>query len=139
MTEAAQCRPRAHVVSTSRREAIERAEAYLRAHLDTPVPVSRLSRLVGLSERGLRDAFYRAKGMSPKRWIVTVRLQGVHDALTETRAEPTTVTQAATEYGFYELGRFAATYREAFGEAPSATLRSANRKTTVTAQISTPL
>ena len=138
MNEAARCRPRMDGVSPSRREALERAEAYLRAHFDTPVPVSRLSRLVGLSERGLRDAFYRVEGMGPKRWIVTVRLQGVHDALTETRAEPTTVTQAATDYGFYELGRFAATYREAFGEAPSATLRSANQKIAVTAQISTP-
>ena len=67
------------------------------AHFDPPPPLSRLSRLVGLSERGLRDAFYRVEGMGPKRWIMTVRLQGVHEALTESRAEPTTVTQAATE------------------------------------------
>ena len=138
MNDAARCRRRTDGVSPSRREALERAEAYLLAHFDTPLPVSRLSRLVGLSERGLRDAFYRVEGMGPKRWIMTVRLQRVHNALIENRAEPTTVTQAATEYGFYELGRFAAIYREAFGEAPSATLRSANQKTAVTAQLSTP-
>ena len=63
------------------REAVELAEAYLRAHIDAPVPVSLLSRLVGLSERGLRDAFYQVRGMGPKRWIVAARLQAVRNAL----------------------------------------------------------
>lgn len=114
------------------REAVELAEAYLRAHIDAPVPVSLLSRLVGLSERGLRDAFYRVEGIGPKRWIVSQRLQGVRHALTDAWAERTTVTDVAADYGFYELGRFAAIYREAFGEAPSDTLRSTNQKTGAT-------
>jgi transcriptional regulator GlxA family with amidase domain len=112
----------------SRQEAVERAEAYLRAHIDGPVPLSMLCRVVGLSERALRDAFYSVRGMGPKRWIVGVRLQGVRNALTGCGGA-TTVTNAATAYGFYELGRFAATYREAFGERPSDTLRSAPHRT----------
>ena len=124
MNEAARGLPGRQVASISRQQAVELAEAYLRAHPDDPVPVSRLCQVVGLSERGLRDAFYSVRGMGPKRWIVTVRLQGVRNALTETRAEPTTVTHVAADHGFYELGRFAASYRKAFGEAPSETLRS---------------
>ena len=98
------------------------------AHIDDPLPVSTLSRLVGLSERGLRDAFYRVRGMGPKRWIVAERLQGVRNALTDEGGGAITVTDAAADYGFYELGRFAAIYRQAFGEAPSDTLRSGGRK-----------
>lgn len=101
---------------------VERAEAYVRAHFDTPVPVSRLCQVLGVSERGLRNAFQGVRGLGPKRSMLAMRLQGVHRALSELTAEPTTVTRIATGYGFYELGRFAGIYRGAFGEAPSATL-----------------
>jgi AraC-like DNA-binding protein len=66
--------------------------------------------------------------MSPKKWILGERLQSARLALTRPCASSITVTGVATDYGFYELGRFAANYREAFGEAPSDTLRDAGRK-----------
>jgi transcriptional regulator GlxA family with amidase domain len=119
------CRPRA---LASRQAIVERAEAYLRAHLDRPVPVSRLSRIVGLSERGLRNAFYTVRGVGPKRSMLAERLRYVRHALTDPTTRPATVTDVATEYGFYELGRFAGCYRDAFGEAPSDTLRVAGRQ-----------
>jgi transcriptional regulator GlxA family with amidase domain len=109
--------------TASRREAVARAEAYVRAHIATPVPVSRLSRIVGLSERGLRNAFYSVRGMSPKRCVLAERLERVRRALADESTRPGTVTDIATAYGFCELGRFAGSYRKAFGEAPSDTLR----------------
>jgi AraC family transcriptional regulator, ethanolamine operon transcriptional activator len=113
--------------SASRRAVVERAEAYVRAHLDTPIPLSQLCRLVGLSERGLRNAFYTVHGMGPKRWMVAERLLSAQIALREPRDVPITVTGVATDYGFYQLGRFAALYKQTFGEAPSQTLQSASR------------
>src|SRR4249920_1315853 len=100
----------------SRLAAVERAEAYARAHAGTPVPISRLSRVVGLSERGLRNAFYGVRGMSPKRRFVSERLEDARRALSVAWRGDTTVTGVAMRYGFYELGRFAASYKEAFGE-----------------------
>jgi AraC family ethanolamine operon transcriptional activator len=107
----------------SRRETIECIEAYLRARIGTPMRVSTLSRAVGLSERGLRDAFYAVHGKSPLQWMVAERLERVRQILSEPQSGPITVTGAATQYGFCELGRFAASYRQAFGELPSETLR----------------
>ena len=61
--------------------------------------------------------------MSPKRCMLAERLQNVRRALRQASTRHATVTTVATDHGFYELGRFAATYRQAFGETPSATLR----------------
>lgn len=108
----------------SQREAVERAEAYQRAHMDASVPLADLCRLVRLSERGLRKAFYRVRGISPKRCLAIERLLSAREALRNSGTRPMTVTRAAVGSGFYELGRFAAIYRKAFGEPPSATLRS---------------
>jgi transcriptional regulator GlxA family with amidase domain len=110
----------------ARQAVVERAEAYVRAHLDTPISVACLCRLTGVSERGLRNAFYEVHGMSPKRWMVSERLIGVQTALRQPRSVATTVTSVATEHGFYQLGKFAAIYRKTFGEAPSRTLHAAS-------------
>src|SRR3954464_14717877 len=96
---------RGHSRTAVRVEAVERAEAYVRAHPGTLVPISRLSRVVGLSERGLRNAFYSVRGMGPKRSLVAERLEGPRRALSNGRRGDTTVTRVATRCGFFELGR----------------------------------
>jgi len=101
------------------------AEAYMRMHADTTVPLAELCRIVGLSERSLRNAFYDVRGTGPKRCLLDVRLQDARRALCSAAPRQTTVAAVATDYGFFELGRFARVYREMFGEPPSATLRGA--------------
>jgi transcriptional regulator GlxA family with amidase domain len=114
--------------STPALAVVERIEAYARSHMSTSVPISELCRIAGLSERGLRNAFYGVRGMSPKRCMLAERLEGVRRALADVPARPGTVTGVAMRYGFYELGRFAGTYKDAFGESPSETLQGASRK-----------
>ena len=98
----------------------------MRAHLDTPISLAELCRVAGVSERALRNAFYGVHGVSPKRWMMAERLQGVQVALRERRGIAITVTEVATDHGFYQLGKFAAIYKRTFGEAPSTTLHSAS-------------
>lgn len=114
--------------SSRRQDIVERAEAYLRAHVGMPVSISRVSRHVGLSERGLRNAFYRVRGASPTRSMRAERLEEVRRALRDRNTPHLTVTDVAVHHGFYQLGRFAAEYRRAFGEVPSDTLRGSSRE-----------
>jgi transcriptional regulator GlxA family with amidase domain len=119
-----ECHQRARRAGTraARQAAVERIEAYLQAQAGATVPLADLCRLVGLSERSLRNAFYDVRGLGPKRSMVSERLHGAHQALREAAGRQITVTDVATGYGFFELGRFARAYREMFGEPPSATL-----------------
>jgi AraC family ethanolamine operon transcriptional activator len=108
--------------SPSRRQIVERAERLLRDRTE-PLPIAHLSLLVGVSERGLRNAFHAVRGMSPKRCVIHNRLNEVRRALRDPNPSRATVTDIATEFGFFELGRFAGRYKAVFGETPSETLR----------------
>lgn len=102
-----------------------RVTAYLRDHVGEPVRVAALSEMVGVSERTLRAAFQDVIGTSPKRYAIDLRLSAARAALSNADPHTTTVTDIATTFGFYELGRFAGRYRHTFGEVPSRTLRHA--------------
>jgi transcriptional regulator GlxA family with amidase domain len=106
-----------------RNELVKRVTAYLRDHAGEPVRVAHLSHVVGVSERTLRAAFQEVIGLSPKRYALTLRLSAARAALWIADPQTTTVTDIATTFGFYELGRFAGRYRHTFGEVPSRTLR----------------
>ena len=138
MPETCRHRPAARPrTRAARAAAVERVEAYLRTHAGATLSVAELGRMVGLSERGLRNAFYEVRGLGPKRCLRSERLEGARRALRDAAGGQITVTDVATDYGFYELGRFARVYREVFGEAPSATLGGgiSNRPPTAAAPI----
>ena len=62
-------------------------------------------------------------GMSPHRYLWLRRMHLARRALVLADATVETVTEIANGYGFGELGRFAVSYRNLFGETPSVTLR----------------
>jgi AraC-like DNA-binding protein len=102
---------------------VHRVEQFLQAHLDEPIYMSQLCDVTGVSERSLRNACHAVCGTSPKRYLTRRRMEAVRQALESARPGESTVTRIATDYGFFELGRFAATYSALFGERPSETLR----------------
>ena len=116
------------VVSASRSHIVLRAEQCFRSHAGEGLSIARLSRLAGVSERSLRNAFHDVYTTSPKRYLKLWQLHQVHHALRAPEdGRRGTVTDVATCHGFYELGRFAGEYKSLFGEAPSATLHRARR------------
>jgi transcriptional regulator GlxA family with amidase domain len=105
-----------------RRDAIiARFEAFLEANPDTPLYLPEICAAVGAGERTLRIVCQEHLGMGPIRYLALRRMHLVRRALSRADSS-TTVTQIATDHGFWELGRFSVNYRTMFGETPSATL-----------------
>lgn len=103
---------------------VVRAEAYIRAHADTPITIGDLAAAAGVSARTLFEGFRRFRGVSPMAVLKSVRLERVHAELAG--ADPSAgVTGVALKWGFVHLGRFAQDYRKRFGRLPSETLRRA--------------
>ena len=105
----------------SRRLAL-RAEAYLRANTHRPVTIAELCAATGAPERSLHQACRDHLGLPPIAYLRVLRLHGVRRDLREL-GPATTVTDAATRWGFFHFGEFAGAYRRLFGELPSQTLR----------------
>jgi AraC-like DNA-binding protein len=102
---------------------MRRLEEVLTSTPDRPLYMPQLCRTVGASYTRLHDCCQEYLGMSPKHYLWLRRMHLVRRVLQRADAEKTTVTEIATDHGFWELGRFAVAYRSLFGESPSAALR----------------
>ena len=102
---------------------MRRLEEAVEANSEGPLYMSELSAVVGVPYRTLHDCCREHLGMSPKRYLWLRRMHLARRALHRADPEKTTVTEIATSFGFWELGRFSVAYRSLFGEAPSAALR----------------
>ncbi len=102
-----------------------RLRAFAEENPEQPLDMAEVCTAIGVTERTLHACCQEQLGVSPKRYLTLRRLHFAHRALRRSRPGETTVTNVATLFGFWELGRFAVAYRSVFGEFPSATLRSA--------------
>ncbi|WP_156668178.1 AraC family transcriptional regulator [Rhizobium bangladeshense] len=100
---------------------VRSAEEWIDAHLTDAIGIEEIAAASGVGVRSLQLSFKRVHGCSPHEFVARRRLE---EARRKLLAAPpgATVTGIAMDIGFFELGRFAARYREQFGETPSATL-----------------
>jgi len=101
-------------------------ERFVAAHVQEEVGMADLVAASGVSERSLHRAFRHFRGGTPMAHLRTARLRRVRSDLLDPRARDS-VTDIQMRWGVTEFGRFAAAYRRAYGELPSATLRAARR------------
>src|SRR6516225_8578015 len=110
-------------VQCQRARMMRRLEEVLEANSGQPLYMAELCAQVGASYWTLRGCCLEYLGMSPKHYLWLRRMHLARRALRRADAERTTVTEIATDFGFWELGRFSGAYRSLFGEPPSAALR----------------
>jgi AraC-like DNA-binding protein len=107
----------------SHAKVIARFEDFLAAKRFEPVYLAEICAAIGVSERTLRTCCQEHLGMGPIHYLWLRRMHLARCALVGADAALKTVTDIATEHGFWELGRFSVEYRALFGEPPSATLK----------------
>ncbi|WP_157682650.1 AraC family transcriptional regulator [Nocardioides scoriae] len=103
---------------------VRRAAELLEGRPEEPWTTVGLAAEVHLSVRALQAGFQRDLGTTPMAHLRAVRLRRAHRVLREADPGSTTVQAVAVGLGLLHQGRFAAQYREAFGETPSQTLAS---------------
>jgi len=102
---------------------LQKAEEYILAHLRVAFSLHDLAEAAGISPSTLLRIFNTHHGLSPMQYVKLFRLEAVRRSLLNSDPLNGTVSDAASEYGFRQLGRFSAEYRKVYGELPSVTLR----------------
>lgn len=106
-------------------DTVRRAEEFIHTHAAADIDLTEIAAVCGITPRALQYAFKRHHDTTPMRYLRRVRLARAHHDLSE--ADPSsgvTVTAIAARWGFAHPGRFAAAYRQAYGQPPGTTLRS---------------
>jgi len=75
---------------------------------------------VGVSERALYDGFQSYYQRTPHETLTRIRMEAARRLI---RDDGLSAAEAARRVGIHHLGRFSATYKDAFGVLPSADLR----------------
>ncbi|MBO2464230.1 AraC family transcriptional regulator [Actinomadura violacea] len=95
------------------------------AHHDRPIGTSEIAAAAGIGVRQLQAICRAQWGLTPTQLLRGVRLDHARDALRSAVPGRRTVSDVAAAAGYLHMGRFAAHYRQRFGETPSDTLRHA--------------
>ena len=112
--------------ATEAPSAVRDAIELIQSHPERPWTTLSLAQRTAVSVRCLQEGFRRSSGVPPMRYLRDVRLNRVHDDLRSAQPDSTGVGQIARRWGFQYHGRFAADYREKFGQTPSETLRTSS-------------
>ncbi|MFE0652079.1 AraC family transcriptional regulator [Streptomyces sp. NPDC059534] len=113
----------AHPGEPLRPAPVKRAMDAVRERPEHPFTTTELAALSRVSVRRLQESFREYVGMSPMAYVREVRLDRVREELRAAAPGEVSVSEVAWRWGFAHQGRFAARYRERFGESPSGTLR----------------
>jgi len=90
---------------------------------EQPLYIPEICKAIRVPNRTLRMVCQEHLGMGPIRYLLLRRMHLARRALRQAAPDATSVTDIATRFGFWQLGRFAVEYQSLFGESPSATLR----------------
>ncbi|AQZ64027.1 Transcriptional regulator, AraC family [[Actinomadura] parvosata subsp. kistnae] len=104
-------------------QTLRRAIAFIEERAGTPIGIDDIAAAARVSARALQYAFRQHLGTTPLGYLRQARLARAHAELLAGDPAATTVAAVAARWGFFHPGRFALSYKAAYGRAPSDTLR----------------
>lgn len=102
---------------------LERALAFIHDNADTEIGLADIAAAADVTPRAVQYMFRRYLDTTPLEYLRRVRLHRVHRDLQAADPSVDTVSAIAGRWGFTHAGRFSMAYKQAFGTAPSTTLR----------------
>ncbi len=100
---------------------LRRVITYINDNLHQPPPINTLCQACAIGRKTLERDFRSHLGVSPRQYINQLRLSAVRKELLQ-RAPDASIQATASQWGFTHMGKFAADYKIAFGELPSASI-----------------
>ncbi|WP_432695987.1 AraC family transcriptional regulator [Marinobacterium sp. YM272] len=110
-------------VNPSEHRHIAQIRNYVLDHLTEDIAIGDLVELCRISRKSLYNLFEKETGQTPSTYIRQLKLETIYTELSGDDRNIRNVTEVALKYGFTNLGRFSAQYRDHIGELPSETLR----------------
>ena len=97
------------------RRRVRAAAAVMRRHIEDPMPIAALAREMGLTRRGLEQAFQAAGGVSPARLYRRIRLTEARRLVLDSAHS---VAEIATRCGYGDPAAMTRAFRAEFGTTP---------------------
>jgi AraC-like DNA-binding protein len=97
--------------------AVVRAIHHMKEHLEAPLDLDELARIVAISKFHLVRVFDEITGTTPHHFLSCLRVQRAKELLLKTDAS---ITEVCLEVGYNSLGTFSNTFSELVGVSPQA-------------------
>ncbi|CDR04346.1 helix-turn-helix domain-containing protein [Streptomyces iranensis] len=101
---------------------LHRVEEYVRLNLGKSITIDDLAYVAGFSRRHFMRSFKQSVGLSPLRYVQSLRIEESKRLLA---MSPRSITAIATDCGFSHLQHFSTSFRQVTGMSPSAFRREA--------------
>ena len=95
---------------------VEAAAEFIKDNLTSALDVAKLARLTGMSVRQFERKFHKAYQVSPRGYLVRMRVAAASDLLRTTDRRP---SEIAHETGFYDASDFSRQFRRAMKISPT--------------------
>jgi len=98
-------------------------KSYLLDSLEETMSIHSIAEKFELSEKTIENSFKSLFGITPKHFIMLLKLNHAHKDLQRANTQTANVSDVAIKWGFSHFGRFSSDYKSLFGIHPSQTLK----------------